>query len=271
MIEERAYAKLNLTLGVLYKRVDGYHAIDSIMQTVDLFDSLTIEKSKKIEISVTGMTLPQENTMYKAATAYKKYSGCGCTVRCIKRIPAEAGLGGGSADAAAVLRGLQRLHRMLDDKRLYSIALAVGADVPFLIQGGAARCEGVGEILTPFRAAPLWFLIVKPPQGISTRALYSGLKLPRERVSTLKAMAALASGEVKKLCEVMHNALEMPAIELCPCIADIKRGLLERGALAAQMTGSGSAVFGVFETEAAASSAAEGWASDYFVRVCRSI
>ena len=102
IIEELALAKLNLTLGVLYKRDDGYHALDTVMQTVSLF----------------GMTLPQDNTMYRAAMLYKEATGCGANIRCEKRIPAEAGMGGGSADAAAVLRGLQRQHRMADDRTL---------------------------------------------------------------------------------------------------------------------------------------------------------
>ncbi|MDO4544387.1 MAG: 4-(cytidine 5'-diphospho)-2-C-methyl-D-erythritol kinase [Clostridia bacterium] len=271
MIEEKAYAKINLTLGVLYKRVDGYHAIDSIMQTVSLYDSITIEKSRKVEVNVSGMNLPVENTMYLAATEYKKRTGCGCNIRCIKRIPQEAGLGGGSADAAAVLRGLQKLHRMLDDRRLYSLALKIGADVPFLINGGTARCEGVGDILTPFEARPLFYLLVKPPEGVSTKLLYSRLKLPRPRVNTLRAMTALFKGDLAALSSNMLNVLEEQAVELVPRIGQIKQELLRRGAIIAQMSGSGSAVFGIFESEEAAKAAAENWNEEDFVTVCHTV
>ena len=122
-VEEKAYAKLNLTLGVLYKRMDGYHALDTLMQTVSLHDRVTVAPAKTVEVHVTGATLPVENTMYRAAKLYQTRSGKGCLVTCEKRLPAEAGMGGGSADAAAVLRGLQRLHRMLTDKELKEIAL----------------------------------------------------------------------------------------------------------------------------------------------------
>ncbi len=114
-VEEKAYAKLNLALGVLYKRMDGYHALDTLMQTVSLYDRITVAPAKTVEVHVTGAELPFENTMYRAAAAYQRLSGKGAFVTCEKRLPLEAGMGGGSADAAAVLRGLQRLHRMLTD------------------------------------------------------------------------------------------------------------------------------------------------------------
>ena len=190
-VEEKAYAKLNLTklnltLGVLYKRMDGYHALDTLMQTVSLHDRVTVAPAKTVEVHVTGATLPVENTMYRAAKLYQTRSGKGCLVTCEKRLPAEAGMGGGSADAAAVLRGLQRLHRMLTDKEIREIALQVGADVPFCLQGGLCRCEGVGEILTPVIGPTLWFAVVKPPRGVSTKALFqmfgeAGPKRPSRR------------------------------------------------------------------------------------------
>ena len=272
IIEELALAKLNLTLGVLYKREDGYHALDSVMQTVSLFDRVFVEKSRTVEVHVTGMTLPLENTMYKAATLYKAATGCGAKIRCEKRIPAEAGLGGGSADAAAVLRGLQRLHRMADDRTLKAIALQVGADVPFCYHGGTCRCEGVGEILTPFALGKrLWFVIAKPDEGVSTRELFSRLPLPRPRVQTLSAVSALAKGDLHALAAHMQNVLEPAAIELVPKIGDLKQKLLDAGAIAAQMTGSGSAVFGLFETEEAAKNALPAVSDAAFSTVCHSL
>lgn len=271
MIEEKAYAKLNLSLGVLYKRMDGYHAIDTIMQTVSIYDTLTIEKSRQVEVSVTGMSLPPDNTIVKAVTAYKKLTGCGARVRCTKRIPAEAGLGGGSSDAAAVVRGMQKLHRMLDDKKLYELALSIGADVPFLIQGGTARAEGIGEILTPFKAGRLSYVVAKPLLGVSTRQLYQSLKLPRQHVPTLSVMRALALNDMELLTGSMHNALEERARELVPEIGELITRLEALGAIKAQMTGSGSAVFGIFLSEEEAKTALCKLEGADFKAVCHTV
>ena len=258
LVEELALAKLNLTLGILYKRQDGYHAIDTIMQTVSLFDRVIIEPSRRVEVTVTGMTLPQDNTMTRAAELYRQEPGCGARIRCEKRIPVEAGLGGGSADAAAVLRGLQRLHRMCDEKTLHRIALQVGADVPFCLVGGTCRCEGVGEVLTPFSVGTrLHFVLCKPEKGVSTGALFRALPLPRPRVETLRAMAALGKGDLDALAGLMQNVLEPPARMLVPEIGALIEQLRAAGALAAQMTGSGSAVFGLFRTAEDAKAALE--------------
>ena len=270
-VEEKAYAKLNLTLGVLYKRMDGYHALDTLMQTVSLYDRITVAPAKAVEVRVTGAQLPYENTMYKAALAYQKLSGKGCLVTCEKRLPSEAGMGGGSADAAAVLRGLQRLHRMLTDRELRRIALSIGADVPFCLQGGLCRCEGVGEVLTPVAGPKLHFALVKPPKGVSTGALFRSLSLPRKKVETVRCLAKLGQGDMKGAAAYMENALEAPATELVPEIGQIKAALLEKGALAASMTGSGSAVFGLFETEEGAKAAIAGFPEDYYRAVCHSV
>ncbi len=270
-VEEKAYAKLNLALGVLYKRMDGYHALDTLMQTVSLCDRITVAPAKTVEVHVTGATLPVENTMYKAAKLYQNSSGKGALITCEKRLPSEAGMGGGSADAAAVLRGLQRLHRMLTDKEIGKIALQVGADVPFCLQGGLCRCEGVGEILTPVKGPRLHFAVVKPPKGVSTKALFQSLSLPRKRVETVRCLAKLGQGDLPGAAAFMENALEAPAIELVPEIGEIKAALLQRGALAASMTGSGSAVFGLFETEEQAQAAVTGFPEAYYTAVCHSV
>ena len=270
-VEEKAYAKLNLTLGVLYKRMDGYHALDTLMQTVSLYDRITVAPAKTVEVHVTGAELPYENTMYRAARLYQASSGKGCLVTCEKRLPAEAGMGGGSADAAAVLRGLQRLHRMVTDRELREIALQVGADVPFCLQGGLCRCEGVGEILTPVVGPRLYFAVVKPPRGVSTKALFQGLSLPRKRVETVRCLGKLGQNDPAGAAAFMENALEAPAVALVPEIGEIKAALLQKGALAACMTGSGSAVFGLFRTEAEAQSALVGFPEDYYTACCHSV
>ena len=270
-VEEKAYAKLNLCLGVLYKRMDGYHALDTLMQTVNLFDRITVAPSKTVEVHVTGAELPYENTMYRAAALYRQKCGKGALITCEKRLPSEAGMGGGSADAAAVLRGLQRLHRMLTDREIREIALAVGADMPFCLQGGLCRCEGVGEILTPVVGPTLHFAVVKPPRGVSTKALFQGLTLPRKRVETVRCLAMLGKNDISGAAAYMENALEAPAVELVPEIGQIKAALLEQGALTAAMTGSGSAVFGLFESEEKAQAAVTGFPETYYTAVCHSV
>ena len=270
-VEEKAYAKLNLTLGVLYKRMDGYHALDTLMQTVSLHDRVTVAPAKTVEVHVTGATLPVENTMYRAAKLYQTRSGKGCLVTCEKRLPAEAGMGGGSADAAAVVRGLQRLHRMLTDNELKEIALQVGADVPFCLQGGLCRCEGVGEILTPVIGPQLHFAVVKPPRGVSTKALFQSLSLPRKRVETLRCLAKLGQNDLPGAAAATVAARGAPAVYLGPEIGEGKDALLQRGALAACMTGSGSAVFGLFENEEGAQAAVSGFPDDYYTATCHSV
>ena len=272
MVQEKAYAKLNLTLGVLYKREDGYHALDSLMVTVDLCDLITVEKAKEVDVVTEGAVLPYENTMYRAAVLYKQLTGCGALIRCKKRLPSEAGMGGGSADAAAVLRGLQRLHRMAEDEEIKRIALRVGADVPFCLRGGLCRCEGVGEVLTPVPCPEMHFCVVKPAEGVSTGALFRALPMPRPRVRTLRAMELLAGGHVTEAAPLFENALEAPAEALVGEIGTIRNELLSCGALAARMTGSGSAVFGLFPDGAAAQKAAEALGEKYpYVACCRSI
>ena len=257
----RAYAKLNLTLGVLYRRVDGYHALDSIMQSIDLCDDVTLEKAPDVFVTATGMTLPYANTLRKAAERYEALTGCGAHIRVVKRIPAEAGLGGGSADAAAVLFGLQTLYGALDERTLAQTALAVGADVPFCLyaqRGGAiARARGVGEALTPLDGAPLHFVVAKPRRGVSTKALFCALSLPRRLPDTDAAIAALIQNDARSLGPLLFNALEELAVALVPEIGALKQCLWDAGACGASMTGSGSAVFGLFESEAAALDASE--------------
>jgi len=268
---ERAYAKINLTLGVLYKRTDGYHALDSVMQTIDLFDSVTVERASDIVVTSTGMLLPYDNTIRRAAEHYRALTGRGAQIRVVKRIPAEAGLGGGSADAAATLNGLQKLYGEVDEKTLYEIGASVGADVPFCMRGGTQRAEGIGEVLTPLRGMKLHFVVAKPKEGVSTKKLFSLLKLPRTMPNTTACMRALSEGNLDALSPLLYNALEEPAIELVPEIGLVKETLLLAGARAASMTGSGSAVFGVFGTKAEAEAALPALQTFSFAAVCESI
>lgn len=272
VIQERAYAKLNLTLGVLYKRHDGYHALDTLMQSVDLFDTLTIERDTQVSVTATGQTLPYNNTLRRAALAYQAYTGKGARIHVVKRIPAESGMGGGSADAAAVLNGMQKLYDSLDEGTIADIALLVGADVPFCLRGGLQRAEGIGELLTPLAGCDMHFVIAKPALGVSTKQLFYSLKLPRPQPDTARAIAAIAGGDLRALGKLLFNALEEAATAFVPAIGELHDALLQHGAFGASMTGSGSTVFGLFETEEQASAAA-GAIQDLapFVRVCRAI
>lgn len=268
---ERAYAKLNLCLAVLYKRSDGYHALSSVMQTIDLYDTVLIERASDVTVTSTGMLLPYDSTVRRAAERYRALTGNGAFIRVTKRIPAEAGMGGGSADAAATLRGMQRLYRRVDERTLDEIALSVGADVPFCMRGGTMRAEGIGEILSPVRSGKLVFLVVKPQAGVGTKKLFSLLKLPRVNPDASACVRALNEGDLSALANSMQNALEEAAIELCPEILRIKRTLTENGALAASMTGSGSAVFGLFASREAAESALPAFSAYPFRRVCETV
>lgn len=256
MIQERACAKVNLTLGVTGRRSDGYHTLDSLMVTTDLCDDVTVTRCREVIVTCTGMFLPYRNTLRAAAERYRALTGRGARIYVYKRIPAEAGLGGGSADAAAVLRGMQRLYGEAEERDLYDIALRVGADVPFCLQGGLCRAQGVGEVLTPFRlGAPLHLVLAKPAAGVSTRALFERLNLPQPLPDTARAMAALSGGDVRALGPLLCNALQAEAEALVPEIGTLRQRLLALGALGACMTGSGSAVFGLFETAEAAAAA----------------
>ena len=247
MITIDAKAKLNLTLGVLCKRTDGYHALDSIMVETELSERIRMEKSREILVLGTGKWLPYQNSLRKAAEQYWLATGHGAEIRIRKTLPMQAGMGGGSADAAAVLRGMNAMYgNELEEDELAELALRVGADVPFCLHGGLCRAEGIGEILTPLQGPEMWFAIAKPSAGVSTKALFSSLKLPRENPDTACMKLALKEGNLERIEALLRNALEEPAAELVPAIREAERCLLEAGAYGAAMTGSGSAVCGLF-------------------------
>ena len=185
MTEQRitlnAPAKINLTLEVLKKRTDGYHDLRTVMHSIDVCDTVTVELSEANDggIIVECTTpLPPVNTAFTAARLFREKTGCGgVRIQIKKRIPSEAGLGGASADAAAVLRGMQQLFGSISRDELYDIAKRVGADVPFCLHGSCALCEGIGEKLTPAPSAALPLLLVRGNRGISTGALFRSLDL----------------------------------------------------------------------------------------------
>jgi len=250
----RVPAKVNLFFEVLRRRDDGFHEIDTVMQTIDLFDELVIETADDRVVVIgceeAGIP-PDQNLVSVAANRLKEFADarCGCIIKVRKRIPAARGLGGGSADAAATLAALSDLWGCgLGIPELGELAADIGSDVPFFLFGGTARCRGRGEriepIRTPFRA---FLVLVVPDIRLATRRVYEHLTAPCEggihRIDDM--LSAVARGDVTAGARAMFNRLDETACRLVPCLAAIKERLREHGALAASVSGSGSAVFGV--------------------------
>ena len=264
----KAYGKINLTLDVLYRRPDGYHQLRGVMCAVDVYDAVHMERSEGVSV-IFDEEVPPQNTAIMAARAFFEKTGRGADIYIQKGIPSKAGMGGASADAAGVLRGMNRLYGgPLSESKLYSIGLSIGADVPFCLMGGCAVAEGIGEVLTPLPAPELNLLIIKGNEGVNTGALFKELRLPIERrPDTDGAIAAIMRGDITGLIPLCENALEIPAIGLSPEIAQNKKRLQTLGAHAF-MTGSGAAVVGIFKTVEQAAEAQKSFRDLPFARVC---
>lgn len=254
-----APAKLNFFLDITGKRNDGYHLINTVMQTVSLYDDVTVsvdEDSDKISVSCTDNEIPcdSSNTAYQAAEKFFAYTGTtpkGVTIRIKKRIPSGAGMAGGSTDAAAVIYALNELlETRLETEEMAEIGEQVGADVPFCIYGGTMSASGIGTIFTPLPDMPYCTIVaVKPDFKISTKEAYDrsdnlGYDDPE---SAEPLIAAICNGNVQELAENLYNKFE--DITDTDEIAAIKKQMTDNGALGALMTGSGSVVFGVFDDE----------------------
>lgn len=256
----KARAKINWTLDILGRREDGYHRMDMLMSTVELSDELSLEPSDTLTLQVTGSAglSDADNLVLKAARALQEETGCtlGAAFRLTKHAPIGAGMGGGSADAAAALWGLNRLWQLgLDETALESIALRVGADVPFLLKGGFARVGGIGEAIVPLpppAAIPL--VLVQPCQALSTREVFTAFDRLAHvaHPDTDAAQQALLRGDLHTLAHVAGNVLQQAGEAKRPQIAEAVAALEACGAAFAQMTGSGSAVFGAFTQPSAA-------------------
>jgi 4-diphosphocytidyl-2-C-methyl-D-erythritol kinase len=257
----RAYAKVNLDLRVLGTRADGYHELRTVFQTVDLHDVVTCRARRGpfvLKCRTAGVPLDAGNLVWRAAAELWKEMGrpgdpCDTEVTIVKRIPIAAGLGGGSADAAAGLVALAKLWGGAPLIFLRELASRVGADVPFFLSGGTALGLGRGEELYPLVDLPRhWVVIVRPPFGVSTAEAYAwydedraaGLREPRE-FQTLPVPWPTRAAQ-------MINDLEPPVTRRHPEITSLRAALREGGAVAAAMSGSGSAVFGLFRARAAA-------------------
>lgn len=263
MLRLLARAKVNWTLDILGVRGDGYHRMDMLMESVELADELTLEAADTLTLVMDGgPDVPAEdNLVCKAARALAVRTGYtgGAAMRLIKRTPSGAGMGGGSADAAAALVGLNRLWQTgLDTETLCELGLTVGADVPFLIGGGLARVGGIGEALALLPPAPtVELVVVQPCQPLSTRevfAAYDALPHP-SHPDTARAQAALLARDYGALGACVGNVLQQAAERARPQIAEAQAALYALGAQYAVMTGSGSAVFGAFASAAEAEAA----------------
>jgi len=254
----KAPAKLNLALNITGIRDDGYHLMSMVMQAIDLCDIIELKKNDNgtIKISCDKSSLPCDSTniAYRAAEAFFEYTGetnHGVTINITKNIPMQAGLGGGSADGAAVLVGLNHMYSAgLAQGELCKIGLPVGADIPFCINGGTALAEGIGEILTPMPLLPECHIVVaKPAAGINTAQAFKKYdSMGSKRSADInKIKDAVFAGDLRAVCANMYNVLQEVA-EL-PEIDSLCKKISGYGALGAMMSGSGSAVFGIFDSK----------------------
>lgn len=263
----KANAKINLALDVLGERPNGYHDVKMIMQSVDLYDELNIEKTGDSSIIITcennELECNESNLIYKAAKRIMEYVGRedGVRIELTKNIPIAAGMAGGSTDAAATLVGLNQLFNYgLSNEELREIGVKLGADIPFCIEGGTYLSEGIGEILTPIEPAPDCYLVIaKPDISVSTKFVYDNLTLdehtPHPDVDAM--LDAIKAGNLMDVCSNLGNILELVTVDAYPVIADIKRILLEEGAINSLMSGSGPTVFGIFDSKDKAEKALE--------------
>ena len=277
----QARAKINWTLDIVGQREDGYHLMDMLMQPVTLADEVTLLPAEEISLTTGGSPLlpaDEKHLAFRAAMALKSHTGYpgGAAIHVEKHIPVGAGMGGGSADAATVLIGLNRLWRTgLTQAELEAIGLTLGADVPFCIRGGLCRTTGIGETLTPLPCAKCWpLVVVQPCEGLSTKEIFTAYHegAATKRPDNDAASAALALGDEAALCAAMANVMQPVSEMRRPAIGEAIRMLRTQGAFAAQMTGSGSAVFGAFEDAAQADAAFQAlrglWARTFRCDTC---
>ena len=267
VLHETAPGKLNLTLDVLGKRPDGYHDLEMVMISVSLRDSLTLELGTGEPWSVTcdrpGIPAGPENLCWKAARAYCDAAGIdpdGLRIRVEKHIPAQAGMAGGSSDAAAVLRALNRHYGRFSEEELRTVGLTVGSDVPYCLFGGAALVRGRGELLTRLPDLPgeLHFVLAKPDFSVSTPELFRELDAAgvSARPDTAAMVSAIQRRDRNAIGANLQNAFEPLVAARYPVVEELRQVLLAHGAVGARLTGTGSVIFGVFCSKFRAFSAA---------------
>lgn len=266
VIDEKAYAKLNISLDVTDKRDDGFHNMLMVMQSVSLSDDV------RIELNGSGIVTARSNFLFipgddrnlavKAAKVFFEKCGdtsTGAFISIKKHIPVGSGMGGGSSDAAAVLKALNRVFDCpFSPAELADIGALVGSDVPFCVIGGTALVQGRGELISPLPSLPKCrFVICKPSFSISTPELFKKLDAVsnRRHPDTVGIIEALEAGDLSKISRRMYNVFEEVDDRRLRCVKEIKSVMLDHGALGAVMTGTGSAVFGVFDSDSKAEKA----------------
>lgn len=261
-----AMAKINLGLDVLGRRDNGYHDVKMIMQTIDLYDTLIFEKKKEpgiiLEADHPMVPCDESNLVYKAASRLmeKCKVKSGLKISLEKRIPIAAGMAGGSTDAAAAFVGINQLFDLqLEVEELKKMAVTVGADVPYCIEGGTALSEGIGEVLSPLPAPPdCYVVIAKPEISVSTAYVYGNLVLERLEHPDIDGMIeAIKRGKLEEMCHKMGNVLQTVTEIKYPVITQLKELLKKEGALGSMMSGSGPTVFGIFDKQEVAKKALE--------------
>lgn len=261
----KALAKVNLGLDVLGVRENGYHDVRMIMQTIYLYDNVTIRKTEepgiRLKTNLFYLPVDEKNIAYKAAKLLMDEFEIASGVEIIldKRIPVAAGMAGGSSNAAAVLVGMNRLFQLgLEEQELMERGVQLGADVPYCIMRGTVLAEGIGEILSPLPPLPkCYMLVAKPGISVSTKIVYEKLDshVIDEHPDIDGIIAGLEEGNLKRISDSMGNVLERVTIEEYPIIEEIKNIMKDSGALNAMMSGSGPTVFGIYDDKALAKQA----------------
>ncbi len=279
MLEKKAYAKVNLSLDIVGLREDGYHLVRMVMQSLNIFDTLTFEKLEEPEIVVLlndtkadsentkessdnlgKVPLDENNLIYKVAKLlFEKFiwprnKKTGVKITLTKNIPIAAGMAGGSSDAAATFRGLNELFELnLLDKELMEMGVTLGADIPYCIMGGTALSEGIGEVLTKLPDMPkCFYLVAKPPISVSTGEAYGGYDRLTESIKHPDVdgqVDAIYAGDLKGVTDKFLNVLEFVTARNHKEIGELEKIMLEGGALNSMMSGSGPTVFGIFDNE----------------------
>ncbi|MGM8215715.1 4-(cytidine 5'-diphospho)-2-C-methyl-D-erythritol kinase [Bacillaceae bacterium W0354] len=282
MIFEKAPAKINLTLDVLRKREDGYHEVEMILTTIDLSDRLILEKTdhQRIEIVSENRFVPSDarNLAYQAAERFREkfQIKSGVKISIEKQIPVAAGLAGGSSDAAATLRGMNRLFEVnASINELQQVGAEIGSDIPFCVMGGTALAKGRGEILQPLPSPPpCWVVLAKPTIGVSTKSVYGKLNLNEiSHPNTDQAISALKEQNLDLLCLSLGNVLEPVTSSMHPEVQRIKEQMVRSGANGVLMSGSGPTVYALVKQQSRAErvyNSLRGFCQDvYVVRILR--
>ena len=264
----KAFAKINLCLDVLRRKEDGYHEVEMVMTNVDIADVLEIKELEEKKILLKSdnkdLAMDETNLIYKAIVLLQKEAGkdFGIELSLEKNIPMEAGMAGGSADAAATLKAVNELFKLnISKDRLLELGASLGADIPFCIMGGTALASGVGEKLKSLKPLPkMKILIAKPNTGLSTKKVYESLDIENLNKSgfrhrDVKEMVSVIESDkdektkIKEIADSLNNILELPSVKLLPFIEDIKKTMMDNNCLGCLMSGSGTAVFGIFDSD----------------------